>query len=132
MGHIASSLRYVFFTFLPDQFFAKLPIIDADLTGRTFLISGSNTGLGLAAAIHLARMKASHIVLAVRDLTKGSAAKEAIIAQTNFAGIIDVWELDMCEFGRVKRFAEQAHRVLSRLDGAIINAGIVNPDFVRV
>jgi len=126
MGHAGSSLRYIFFTFLPDQFFAKLPTIDANLTGRTFLITGSNTGLGLAAAIHLARLKASHLILGVRDLTKGAKAKEEIIAQTNFTGTIDVWELDMSKFDSVKRFAEQA-KTLGRLDGVILNAGIPNP-----
>lgn len=127
MGHTASALRYGLFTFFPDQFFSKLPEIDADLTGRTFLITGSNTGLGLASAIHLARMRASHLVLGVRDLNKGAKAKEEIIAQTKFAGTIDVWELDMTRFDSVKSFAERTNRTLSRLDGAMINAGIPNP-----
>ncbi|KAJ7735645.1 hypothetical protein DFH07DRAFT_843487 [Mycena maculata] len=120
MGQLASVLVTAFY----DQLFAKLPTIDADLTGRTFLISGSNTGIGLAAAIHLARLKALHLVLAVRDLKKGAKAKEDIIAQTNFEGIIDVWELDLSKFDGVKGFAEKANTNLRRLDGAILNAGI--------
>jgi NAD(P)-dependent dehydrogenase (short-subunit alcohol dehydrogenase family) len=127
MGQTGSILAYLFFTFFPDQLFSKLPAIDTDLTGRMFLVTGSNTGLGLAAAIHLARLKASRIVLAVRDLNKGAKAKEEIIAQTNFAGIIDVWELDMSKFNSVKGFVERTNRELKRLDGAIINAGIPNP-----
>ncbi|KAJ7808982.1 hypothetical protein B0H14DRAFT_2608379 [Mycena olivaceomarginata] len=127
MGQTGSILAYLFFTFFPDQLFSKLPAIDTDLTGRTFLVTGSNTGLGLAAAIHLARLKASRIVLAVRDLNKGAKAKEEIIAQTNFAGIIDVRELDMSKFNSVKGFVERTNRELKRLDGAIINAGIPNP-----
>lgn len=127
MGQTGSILAYLFFTFFPDQLLSKLPVIDTDLTGRTYLVTGSNTGLGLAAAIHLARLKASRIVLAVRDLNKGAKAKEEIIAQTNFAGIIDVWELDMSKFNSVKGFVERTNRELKRLDGAIINAGIPNP-----
>ncbi|KAJ7625658.1 hypothetical protein FB45DRAFT_70295 [Roridomyces roridus] len=126
MGHTGSSLRFLFFTFLPDQFLSNLPEIDRNLTGRTFLITGSNTGLGLAAAIHLARLKASHLILGVRDLEKGAKAKEQIIALTEYTGTIDVWELDMSKFESVKRFAEQA-KTLGRLDGAILNAGIPTP-----
>ncbi|KAJ7331042.1 hypothetical protein DFH08DRAFT_966783 [Mycena albidolilacea] len=127
MGQTGSILAYLFFTFFPDQLFSKLPAIDTDLTGRTYLVTGSNTGLGLAAEIHLARLKASRIVLAIRDLNKGAKAKEEIIAQTNFAGIIDVWELDMSKFNSVKGFMERTNGELKRLDGAIINAGIPNP-----
>ncbi|KAJ6582026.1 hypothetical protein B0H19DRAFT_1117321 [Mycena capillaripes] len=130
MGQTLSYLdaaRYVFFTFLPDQFFSKLPTINEDLTGRTFLITGSNTGLGFASAIHLARMKPARLILGVRDLGKGTKAKEEIIAQTNFAGSIDVWELDMTKFDSVKSFAHKLNSSLDRLDGAIINAGITNP-----
>ncbi|KAJ6530073.1 hypothetical protein DFH09DRAFT_994706 [Mycena vulgaris] len=127
MGQTASILGYALFTFLPDQFFAKLPAVDVNLAGRTFLITGSNTGLGLAAAIHLARLKPAHLILGVRDAAKGAKAKEEIVAQTQFAGTIDVWELDMTKFESVKSFAERANSTLGRLDGAIVNAGIANP-----
>ncbi|KAJ7770986.1 hypothetical protein DFH07DRAFT_734983, partial [Mycena maculata] len=108
-----------------------LPDVDADLTSRTFLISGNNSGLGLAAARHLARMKASHLVLAVRDLNKGAQAKEDIISQTDFKGIIDVWELDRSKFESVKSFAEKANSTLRRVDCALINAGIISTWWVK-
>ncbi|KAF8213733.1 hypothetical protein K438DRAFT_1804553 [Mycena galopus ATCC 62051] len=85
------------------------------------------TGLGFASAIHLARMKPAHLVLGVRDVSKGMKAKDEIIARTNFAGNIDVWELDMANFASVKSFAEKSNSTLGRLDGAIINAGITSP-----
>ncbi|KAJ7310982.1 hypothetical protein DFH08DRAFT_974139 [Mycena albidolilacea] len=107
MGHTLSALGNLFFTFLPDQFFNKLELpVESDLTDRTYLITGSNTGLGLAAAIHLAHLNATHLVLGVRDSIKGAKARDEIIAQTKFSGIIDVWELDMATFDSVKSFAE--------------------------
>ncbi|KAJ6534580.1 hypothetical protein DFH09DRAFT_1091910 [Mycena vulgaris] len=84
-------------------------------------------GLGLATAIHLARLKPAHLILGVRDLIKGAKAKEEIIAQTQFSGTIDVWELDMAKFESVKGFAPRANSTLARLDGAIVNAGVENP-----
>ncbi|KAJ7656357.1 hypothetical protein DFH06DRAFT_1199337 [Mycena polygramma] len=124
MGQALGRLSYLFFTFLPDQLFAKLPVTHADLTGRTYLVSGSNTGIGLGLAIHLARLNPGRLILAVRDLQKGEAAKQAILAQTGFAGLLEVWELDMADFGSVGRFAERANSTLKRLDGAVLNAGI--------
>ncbi|KAJ7352047.1 hypothetical protein DFH08DRAFT_774914 [Mycena albidolilacea] len=120
---MGQTLSFVF-TFLRVQLFAKLQDTHADLTGRTYLITGSNTGLGLALAIHLARLHPAKLILAVRDLKKGDAAKQTIIAETGFTGAIEVWELDMASFASVRKFAERANTTLERLDGAVLNAGI--------
>ncbi|KAK7025039.1 hypothetical protein R3P38DRAFT_2952456 [Favolaschia claudopus] len=120
MGQVLSFLP----TFLGVQFFRKLKDTKADLTGRTYLITGSNTGIGLALAVHLARLNPALLILAVRDLNKGEAAKKTIVAETGFRGSIEVWELDMASFASVKKFAERANTTLERLDGASLNAGI--------
>ncbi|KAJ7739807.1 hypothetical protein B0H16DRAFT_1567884 [Mycena metata] len=114
--------------FFRDQMFAKLPAPETygDLTGRTFLVTGSNTGIGLGLVTHLARLQPAHLILAVRDLKKGEAAKESILTETGFKGVLEVWELDMADFASVKRFAERANTSLKRLDGANLNAGISN------
>ncbi|KAJ7030695.1 hypothetical protein C8F04DRAFT_1112788 [Mycena alexandri] len=128
MGVLAQ-LNYLLFSFLPDQLFSKLPAIHADLTGRTVVVTGSNTGLGLSTAIHFARMNPVRLILAVRDLKKGIAAKEEIISETGFAGRLEVWELDMADFGSVKRFVEQANTTLERLDSVILSTGINVPSW---
>ncbi|KAF7356328.1 hypothetical protein MVEN_00965100 [Mycena venus] len=110
--------------FLRVQLFAKMLDTKADLTGRTYLVTGSNTGLGLALAIHLARLNPAQLILVVRDLKKGEAAKQTIVAETGYKGSIEVWELDMASFESVKKFAERANTSLKRLDGAVLNAGI--------
>ncbi|KAJ7639553.1 hypothetical protein FB45DRAFT_1135210 [Roridomyces roridus] len=128
MGQTASILSHLLFGFVAEQLWADFPPVKADLTGRTYLITGSNTGLGLAAVVHLARLNPARLILAVRDLNKGAKAKEAVLAQTTYGGTIDVWELDMSSFESVKRFVDQANTSLTRLDGAIINAGVGPPD----
>ncbi|KAJ7739822.1 hypothetical protein B0H16DRAFT_1758391 [Mycena metata] len=122
MGQILSFLYKAF----GDQMFAKLPGAETygDLTGRTFLVTGSNTGVGFGLATHLARLQPAQLILAVRDLKKGEVAKESILAETGFKGLLEVWELDMADFASVKRFAERANTSLKRLDGASLNAGI--------
>jgi NAD(P)-dependent dehydrogenase (short-subunit alcohol dehydrogenase family) len=120
---LAGALRFAFSGALSDHLFARLPVPDSDLTGRTFLVTGSNTGLGFAAAVHLARLNPARLILAVRDITKGEAAKSQVILATGFSGALDVWELDMADFASVKRLAQRANS-LERLDGALLNAGI--------
>ncbi|KAJ7763576.1 hypothetical protein DFH07DRAFT_1059253 [Mycena maculata] len=116
--------HYLLFNLLYDQLFAKLTATYANLTGRTFLITGGNSGLGLAVAVHLARLNPARLVLGVRSLGKGEEAKREIVAQTGFSGLIDVWKLEMDKFASVQQFSARAKTSLERLDGAILNAGI--------
>ncbi|KAJ7210518.1 hypothetical protein GGX14DRAFT_625892 [Mycena pura] len=117
------------FISLSDHLLAQLPTTQADLRGRTYIVTGSNVGVGLATAIHLARLNPARLILAVRNLEKGEAAKRDIITQTNFAGALEVWELEMEDFSSVVAFAERANTSLDRLDGAILNAGILSKDW---
>ncbi|KAK7544210.1 short-chain dehydrogenase/reductase family protein-like protein, partial [Phyllosticta citribraziliensis] len=95
--------------------------------GATILITGSNTGLGLEAAIKFAKLGASHIILGVRSPTKGSAAATTIAKRSRRAKdpslTISVWPLDMLSHASVYAFAERAAG-LERLDAAVLNAGV--------
>lgn len=63
-------------SFLRDQFKAVPPVVNADIKGKTVVITGANTGLGFEAALHLARMGAERLILACRSREKGEAATE--------------------------------------------------------
>src|SRR3954467_2575248 len=70
-----------------------------DQTGRTFVITGANSGIGLGAARALAA-KGARVVLAVRDTAKGEEAARTIHGDT------DVRRLDLADLASVKAFAE--------------------------
>lgn len=86
-----------------------------DQTGRTALITGANSGIGLTAAQALAAAGA-HVVLAVRDLDKGRAAADAIRGST------DVRQLDLASLASVREFADAWD---GDLDLLVNNAGVM-------
>ena len=114
-----------YFKLFYSQFFVRIPYPTADFTGQTIIVTGSNTGLGLEAARHLARLGAAKIILAVRTVSKGETAAANIIQSTGLTkNIIEVWPLDLTSFDSVKNFAARANS-LDRLDAVIQNAGIL-------
>ncbi|HEX4692841.1 MAG TPA: oxidoreductase [Solirubrobacteraceae bacterium] len=86
-----------------------------DLSGRTFVVTGANSGLGLIDARELARAGA-RVVLAVRDTAKGEEALRTI------DGPAEVRKLDLADLASVRAFAEAWE---GDLDVVINNAGIM-------
>jgi NAD(P)-dependent dehydrogenase (short-subunit alcohol dehydrogenase family) len=87
-----------------------------DLTGRTVVITGANSGIGEAAAAALARAGAQ-VILAVRDTTRGA------IAANGMSGATEVRELDLADLGSVRRFVAALD---TKVDVLINNAGVMN------
>lgn len=87
-----------------------------DQSGRTFVITGANSGIGLGAAKALAAKNAK-VVLAVRDTAKGEQAAAQIDGET------EVRRLDLADLSSVRAFAEQT---TEDVDVLINNAGVMN------
>ncbi|KAK3684053.1 hypothetical protein B0T22DRAFT_383724 [Podospora appendiculata] len=96
-----------------------------DLAGKTAIITGSNTGLGLHAAHHLLSLQLSRLILAVRSPEKGEAAA-ARLRQDFPSARIDVWPLDMSSYPSIQAFARRVADATEtpRIDMAILNAGM--------
>lgn len=99
-----------------------------DLTGRTIIVTGANTGVGFEAAVKFVALGASKVILAVRTVSKGEEAARKIVERTNRKGVVEVWPLDMMDYGSIKAFAERAEK-LDRLDIAVLNAGVMKNSF---
>jgi NAD(P)-dependent dehydrogenase (short-subunit alcohol dehydrogenase family) len=83
--------------------------------GRTFVVTGANSGIGLVAARELGRAGA-RVVLAVRDRAKGEQAAATI------PGEPEVRELDLASLDSVRGFADAWQ---GQLDVLINNAGVM-------
>ncbi|MCV7432138.1 SDR family NAD(P)-dependent oxidoreductase [Mycolicibacterium bacteremicum] len=91
-----------------------------DQTGRTAVVTGANTGLGLETAKALAA-RGARVVLAVRDLDKGKRAAGQI------AGDVTVQELDLGSLDSVRAAAAELRTAHDRIDLLINNAGVMTP-----
>ncbi|CAM1501274.1 Fc.00g104360.m01.CDS01 [Cosmosporella sp. VM-42] len=93
-------------------------------SGGTYIVTGANTGLGFEAAKHLVQVDAAKVILAVRNVTAGDAAKAKIVEATGKEGVAEVWVLDLASYDSVKAFAKRATEELNRIDAVIENAAV--------
>ncbi|KAK0443696.1 uncharacterized protein EV420DRAFT_1340640, partial [Desarmillaria tabescens] len=117
--------------FVADQTGPVSTVVSADLSGKTLVLTGANTGLGFEAAKHFARMNPARLILTTRDEAKGKKALAEIQADTGFSRA-EFWILDLANFGSVVAFADRADRELERLDILVENAGIAIWDYEQV
>ncbi len=87
----------------------------ASLDGRTVVVTGANSGIGLAAARELARAGA-RVVLAVRNTAKGDQAAAGL------SGDVEVRSLDLADLGSVREFAGGFE---GDIDVLVNNAGVM-------
>jgi NAD(P)-dependent dehydrogenase (short-subunit alcohol dehydrogenase family) len=92
-----------------------------DLNGRTVIVTGANSGIGLETARAFAASGA-HVVLAVRDAQRGQDAADQI------SGSTEVRSLDLADLGSVHRFAAAWDGDIHVL---VNNAGVMIPPLGR-
>ncbi|TDX12839.1 oxidoreductase [Flavobacterium sp. S87F.05.LMB.W.Kidney.N] len=93
--------------------------------GKTILITGANSGLGLEASRVLSS-KGAHVIMTARNLKSG---KEAIslIKNKNANAKLDLMQLDLSDFASIHQFSQEFHKKYKQLDVLINNAGVMFP-----
>ncbi|MFJ7131050.1 oxidoreductase [Streptomyces sp. NPDC098101] len=97
-----------------------------DQTGRVAVVTGANSGLGLATTRELAR-RGGRVILAVRDEGRGHRAAEGLVAEGIAPDLLDVRPLDLADLDSVRDFAGRVREEHSRLDVLVNNAGVMAP-----
>ncbi|KII95100.1 hypothetical protein PLICRDRAFT_33932 [Plicaturopsis crispa FD-325 SS-3] len=116
-------MKYTFFNFISDVFHKQADVVTADLSGKTVLVVGANTGIGLETAIHFATMKPARIIMACRNVDKGNAAKTKVEIETLYKSA-EVWLLDLNSYSSIVAFAEKVEQEDVRLDIVVANAAV--------
>jgi protochlorophyllide reductase len=95
-----------------------------DQSGRTALITGANSGLGLETARALAQ-RGARVVLACRSLAKAEAACQELAAEGG--GELIPVELNLADLASVRHGAAQVAERCGAIDLLINNAGVMAP-----
>jgi hypothetical protein len=87
--------------------------VQVDLTGRTCLVTGANSGIGRRRRA-LARM-GGHVILACRNAERGAAARRAIVEDTGNASV----ELRLVDLASQRSIRDLAAGVLGIIPGCM-------------
>ncbi|MDP9960757.1 oxidoreductase [Chryseobacterium lathyri] len=93
--------------------------------GKTILITGANSGLGLEASKVLSS-KGAHVIMTARNLKSGNEAI-SLIKKKNANAKLDLMHLDLSDFASIHQFSQEFHNKYRQLDVLINNAGVMFP-----
>jgi NAD(P)-dependent dehydrogenase (short-subunit alcohol dehydrogenase family) len=94
-----------------------------DLSGKTAVVTGANSGLGYETSLELARHGA-HVVLACRDERRGTEALQRLRTDAPEASA-ELSLLDLADLTSVRKFADGFAGERSGLDILVDNAGVM-------
>lgn len=99
-----------------------------DQTGKAFIVTGANTGIGFEVSRVLAS-RGARVILACRDEVKGNAAVRRILTLHPKADL-SVLPYDQGDLDSIRRAAELVQRE-PRIDVVVNNAGVMTPPLMR-
>lgn len=105
------------------------PLEVPDLSGKTYLITGGNGGLGLAATEILVQ-RGARVIITCRSADKAAEAMAEIKGRCPKAQLEWV-ALDLCDPHSIRAAVAEIRERCSRLDAVINNAGIMQPPYMR-
>jgi retinol dehydrogenase-13 len=109
---------------MPKPLICPPALLAQDLTGRTIVVTGGNSGIGLVTVEQLAKQGAT-VVLAARRPAEGERARAEVLQRLP-AAKIEVAELDLAKLESVRAFATALLGSHEVLHGLVNNAGVMN------
>ena len=100
-------------------------LFDKDLSGRTYLVTGANSGIGLETTRQLVKQGA-RVVMGCRRVAAG---QEAAATMAGLRGSTEILELDLASLTSVRRAAATFLETHDRLDALVNNAGVMAPPY---
>jgi len=103
------------------------PTIDSatrrkDLSGKTYIVTGANSGVGLETARQLVA-QGGHVVMACRRVDAGEEARASF---AGLKGSAEVMKVDLASLASVRSFVDAFLESHDQLHGLACNAGFVN------
>jgi NAD(P)-dependent dehydrogenase (short-subunit alcohol dehydrogenase family) len=100
--------------------------ISADLSNKTYVITGTSSGIGTVIAYELAK-RGAQVIAGNRNIEKAHKAMNAIQIESDDLSGFTVLPLDISSLQSVKEFAEKinSNSNITHIDGLLLNAGIM-------
>lgn len=112
---------------MPTPLMVRSELLKLDLTGKTYVITGANSGIGLVTAQQLARQGAT-VVMGVRRVKEGERVAAEIRSEAPGARLV-VYQLELGDLASVRAFAAEVNRHHPKLQGLVNNAGVMKTPF---
>lgn len=94
-----------------------------DLTGKTIIVTGANTGLGFE-SVKVFAHNGANVVMACRSMEKGEMARKKIVRLYS-SSIIQVMQLDLADLKSIHDFADTFRQSHAHLDVLLNNAAMM-------
>ncbi|MBN2605016.1 MAG: SDR family NAD(P)-dependent oxidoreductase [Bacilli bacterium] len=94
-----------------------------DLTGKVFIVTGANSGIGFEATKVFAG-KGAQVIMACRNQSKAQDAKQQILREFPDAKLV-LMQLDLTDFSSIESFSNEVKLQYQRIDVLLNNAGIM-------
>jgi NAD(P)-dependent dehydrogenase (short-subunit alcohol dehydrogenase family) len=105
------------------------PAMMPDLSDKTILVTGANSGIGLE-AVKLFAGKNAEVIMACRNVEKAEVAAAEVRAVVPEARL-EIMALDLADLASVKAFADAVKQRFAKLDVLLNNAGLMAPPLQR-
>lgn len=92
------------------------------LNGKTYVITGANSGIGFTASKYLGDAGAD-IVMVCRSVDKARKARQELLKTVK--GKVDIIQMDLSDLSSVRHAAEELRKKYNEIDALINNAGIM-------
>ena len=103
----------------------RSPVSVPSAAGKTFFITGGNTGLGLASVQHLLEAGAGRVIFTVRSEEKARHTVARLRAQFGEQVPAEPIVLDLEDVSRIRNVAANLVEKGNRIDALILNAGVM-------
>jgi retinol dehydrogenase-14 len=97
---------------------------EASMKGKTVLVTGGNSGIGLETAVALARAGA-HVGIVSRSAAKGAVAAADVTRRSGQGGV-SLFVADLSSQAEIRRLADEVLATFPRLDVLVNNAGAIH------
>ncbi len=99
-------------------------LLERDLTGKVYVVTGGNSGIGLVTVEQLAKQGA-HVVLAARRPAEAERARADVLSRSP-RGSIELATLDLASLASVRTCAATLLDKHGAIHGLVNNAGVMN------